>query len=59
MASSTKFSEKISLPSVTQQHKLPRFFVIIAFSSNNFNNKNKKKKFSERGKKFLSETYFL
>jgi hypothetical protein len=24
MASSTKFSEKFSLPSLTQQHKLPR-----------------------------------
>jgi hypothetical protein len=46
MASSSKFSEKFSLQSLTQQHKLPRekvsyFFVIIAFSSNNFVNKNK------------------
>jgi hypothetical protein len=31
------------------------FFVIIAYSSNNFVNKNKEKLVSERGKNFLSE----
>jgi hypothetical protein len=40
MASSTKFSEKISNPA-TQVAPRKGFFVIIAFSSNNVVDKNK------------------
>jgi hypothetical protein len=36
MASSAKFSEKFSLPSLTQQHKLPRekvFLLLLRFQA--------------------------
>jgi hypothetical protein len=62
MASTTKNFRKnfppISYPA-TQVAPRKGFFVIIAFSSNNFVNKNFKKWVSERRKNLLSETYFL
>jgi hypothetical protein len=61
MASSIKFSEKFSLPSLTQQHKLPRekvSLLLLRFQAIILLIKINKKLVSERGKNFLSETNF-